>query len=215
MAKMRYVKTGFLVLFVAAFLLVAGCGQSKQAAETGTRTSADGQAMGEEDSSQVTQEPQDTQGPVTLTLYFMGSTPTSFYLVPEKRTVPYTQAVARAAMEELIKGPAAGSSLAAILPDTVKVLDVSVSDGVCTVNLSKEILTDKAKAGGAGAEVEGLALASIANTLTEFPTIQKVKLLVEGEQSGTVDGFYIEDFWGHVGLDEYLVRNMSVVKAPN
>jgi germination protein M len=123
--------------------------------------------------------------------------------------------VARAAMEELIKGPAAGGSLAAILPDTVKVLDVSVSDGVCTVNLSKEILTDKAKAGGAGAEVEGLALASIANTLTEFPTIQKVKLLIEGKQSGVVDGFHIEDFWGHVGLDEYLVRNMSVVKAPN
>jgi germination protein M len=130
----------------------------------------------------------------------------------EKRTVPYTQAVARAAMEELFKGPAAGSSLKAIFPSTVKVLDVSIADGVCTVDVSKEILTDKAAQGGAGAEVEALALDSIANTLTEFSSIQKVKLLIEGAQSGMVDGFFIEDFWGHVGLPEYLERDMSDVK---
>jgi spore germination protein GerM len=61
----------------------------------------------------------------------------------------------------------------AAFPSTVKVLDVSIKDGVCTVNVSKEILTDKAKHGGAGAAIEGLALTSIANTLTEFPTVQK------------------------------------------
>ncbi len=209
---MRYMRTSTLVFLAVTLLLLAGCGQSGKTSDNGTRTSDDGQALGEQDSSQTNQEQQGTQEPVTLTLYFMGSTPTSFYLVPEKRTIPYTQAVARAAVEELIKGPAAGSSLTAILPDTVKVLDVSVSDGVCTLNLSKEILTDKAKAGGAGAEVEGLALASIADTLTEFPAIQKVKLEIEGKQSGVVDGFHVEDFWGHVGLDEYLQRNMSVVK---
>lgn len=212
---MRYMRTSFLVFLAAALFLLAGCGQSKQTAENGTGTSQDGQALGEQDSRQANQEQQGTNEPVTLTLYFMGSTPTSFYLVPEKRTIPYTQTVARAAVEELIKGPAAGSSLTAILPDTVKVLDISIADGVCTLNLSKEILTDKAKAGGAGAEVEGLALASIADTLTEFPTIQKVKLLIEGKQSGVVDDFHIEDFWGHVGLDEYLQRNMSVVKTPD
>jgi spore germination protein GerM len=196
-------------LFLSMFQAV-GCNEAGKASETGTRAGQDGQAMGDEESEQAGQEPQG--GPIALTLYFMGETPSDFYLQAEKRTIPYTQAVARAAMEELFKGPAAGSSLKAIFPNTVKVLDVSISGGVCTVNVSKEILTDKAAQGGAGAEVEALALASIADTLTEFPSIQKVKLLIEGKQSGTVDGFFIEDFWGHVGLPEYLERDTSDVK---
>lgn len=196
----------FCLLASAAFL--AGCGK----ATPGTQG---GKENGQQKERNGGGEEKDGQGgPVTLTLYFMEVTPTDFYLVPEKRTIPYTQAVARAAMEELFKGPAEGSPLKAIFPNTVRVLDISIKDGVCTLNVSKEIITDKVKQGGAGAEVEGLALASIANTLTEFPTIQKVKLLVEGQQSGMVDGLFIEDFWGHVGLPEYLERNMSKVKAP-
>ena len=197
-----------LVMALLAFTS-AGCDESGKASGTGA-SGEDTQVTEGQDDNQAGQETQD--GPVTLTLYFMGSTPTSFFLSGETRTIPYTQAVARAAMEELIKGPAEGSTLQAVLPDTVKVLDVNIADGVCTVNLSKEILTDKAAQGGAGAEAEALALDSIADTLTEFPTIQKVKLLIEGKQSGVVDGYHIEDFWGHVGLPEYLERDMSHVQ---
>ena len=135
-----------------------------------------------------------------------------FFLRAEKRTIPHTAGVARAAAEELFKGPAAGSALKALFPPTVRVLGVSVEDGVCTLDVSVEIISDKSAQGGAGAQVEGLALVSIANTLTEFPTIRKVRLLIEGRQSGVVDGFYVEDFWGHVGLPDYLERNMSHVK---
>ncbi len=192
---------------LASAALLAGCGKATPGAEE----RQDGQAKeGEEKEGE---EQGGEEGPVTLTLYFMEVTASDFYLVPEKRTIPYTQAVARAAMEELFKGPAEGSGLKAIFPNTVRVLDISIENGVCTLNVSKEIITEKVQQGGAGAMVEGLALDSIANTLTEFPTIQKVKLLVEGQQSGMVDGLFIEDFWGHVGLPEYLERDMSSVKS--
>ncbi len=196
-----------VILVLLASLILPGCGKARTKGE---------EEKAEEEERVVTEEEEAGENAegrtVTLTLYFIGSNDTGFFLVPEKRTIPYTQAVARAAMEELIKGPSSGSGLLAVFPSSVKVLGVSIEEGVCTVNLSKEILTDKAAQGGAGAEVEGLALASIANTLTEFPTVQKVRLLIEGKRSGTVDGFRIEDFWGHVGLPEYLERNMSVVK---
>ncbi|WP_287155474.1 GerMN domain-containing protein [Candidatus Solincola tengchongensis] len=196
-----------LALLLSLFLL-PGCGKSKPA--TGEEGKEEAEAQGEQETAEEGTEAKT----VTLTLYFIKSEPSDMYLVAQKRTIPYTTAVARAAMEELIKGPSGGDGLIAAFPGTVKVLDVSIRDGVCTVNLSKEILTDKAKQGGAGAAMEGLALISIANTLTEFPTIQKVKLLIEGKQSGQVDGFYVEDFWGHVGLPEYLERNMAVVRNP-
>ena len=58
---------------------------------------------------------------------------------------------------------------------------------------------------------EVLALAAIANTLTEIDGIDRVKLLVEGAQSGMAGDRHIEDFWGHVGLPEFLERNESVI----
>ena len=205
---LRFFFAGFFAVLLVLPVLTTGCGKSAPVpGEEATGTQAgEGTKAGEEG------KPAEEKGTITLTLYFLKVEETEFSLAPEKRTIPYTQAVARAAMEELFKGPAPGSSLKPIFPDTVKVLDIDIQNGVCTLNVSKEILTDKAKQGGAGAVLEGLALTSIANTLTEFPTIQRVRLLIEGKQSGQVDGFYVEDFWGHVGLPEYLERDMSVVK---
>jgi spore germination protein GerM len=160
----------------------------------------------EEQQGQTEVQPEET---VTLTLYFKMSTEIEEYLAPEERTVTTSDA-ARSAMEELIKGPGPDSGLAPVLPSTVQVLDISVEDGLCTVNVSKEIITDSSQL-GFGARGEVLALAAIANTLTGIDGINRVKLLVEGAQSGMAGDRYIEDFWGHVGLPEFLERNESVI----
>lgn len=204
----RWKKFVPLAVILAVLLLLAagaGCGERKAGGEEGPEERKEG--------VEVEETRKGEEETVTLTLYFLKSTQNEFFLAPERRTIPYTQAVARAAAEELFRGPAPGSELVPLFPNTVKVLDLSIEDGTCILNVSREIITDKAKQGGAGAQMEGLALISIANTLTEFPTIQRVKLLIEGRQSGQVDGVYVEDFWGHVGLPEYLERDMSVVKT--
>ncbi len=194
-------------LLLAVLLAAVGCGSSgkvSEPAEEGRGETAAQEEIGMEAAERE-------KLPVTLKLYFLTESDGDLFLGVEEREVPYTKAVARAAMEELIKGPSAGSGLRGALPPTVRVLGVSVQDGVCAVDVSKEIITDKPPGGGAGAQVEALALASIANTLTEFPTVQRVRLLVEGRQSGIIDGRYIEDFWGHVGLPEFLERDPGVI----
>lgn len=148
---------------------------------------------------------------VSFTLYFRGSDGGGEWLYAEERTVTDVSDPCRAAMEELISGPAPGSGLYAVLPSTVRVLDVEVADGVCTVNVSGEILSDAAEL-GVSASGEELALAAIANTLTELDGVEKVKLLVEGVQSGMVDGRFVEDFWGHMGLPEYLERDEGLIR---
>jgi len=175
-------------------LLAWGCGKAKTV-EPGEQEEAEEEVKGE--------------GPTTLTLYFRYNTEDRQYLSPEKRTVEASDPY-RAAMEELIKGPSPDSGLYPVLPDTVKVLDIKVRDSLCTVNVSKEILTDASQV-GVSAEGEGLALSAIADTLTGFEEVARVKLLIEGMQSGKVDGRLVEDFWGHVGLPEYLERNEDVV----
>jgi germination protein M len=189
-----------VLLMIFAALAAWGCNKAEPAKPQEQEETAGG---GEE----ATGEKQ-----ATITLYFRYNEDTQEWLAPEERTVsgdPYL-----GAMQELIAGPAPGSQLHAVLPHTVKVLDIGVENGICTVNVSKEILTD-ANQVGVSASGEALALAAIANTLTEFNEVDKVKLLVEGVQSGMVEGRFVEDFWGHMGLPEYLERNEDLVFKPS
>ena len=197
--RLMFIAVLSLLLLATAFL-AWGC----------TKTDS-GEVEGQEEEVQEEQEQEEVkpEETVTLTLYFKMSTETEEYLAPEERTVTTSDA-ARSAMEELIKGPSPDSGLAPVLPSTVQVLNISVEDGLATMNVSKEIITDSSQL-GYGARGEVLALAAIANTLTEIDGIDRVKLLVEGAQSGMAGDRYIEDFWGHVGLPEFLERNESVI----
>lgn len=191
----------FLCFLLAAAFLAWGC----------TKTDSGEVKEGEQETQQEQQEQQEIrpEETVTLILYFKMSTEIEEYLAPEERTVTTSDA-ARSAMEELIKGPGPDFGLAPVLPNTVRVLDIGVEDGLCTVNVSREIITDSSQL-GYGARGEVLALAAIADTLTEIEGIDRVKLLVEGAQSGMAGDRYIEDFWGHVGLPEILERDESVI----
>ncbi len=164
----------------------------------------------ESEEDKVVEEETAGEETVTLTLYFRKSTQDVPRLAPERRTVEGVTDAYRSAMEELIAGPSPDSGLDPVLPDTVRVLGIEERQGILTVDVSIEILTDAPKV-GVSATTEGLALAAIANTLTEFDGVDKVRLLIEGTQSGEVRGRHVEDFWGHVGLPEYLERNEEAI----
>jgi germination protein M len=193
-----WISTVSILLLLAVFL-AWGCDRSQPAPEKETEERVEEDAQAE---SGV--------GDYDLTLYFRYSVDARELLTPQVRTVTAVADPYRAAMEELIAGPASDSQLLPVLPDTVKVLGIEVADGIATVNVSKEILTD-ANQVGVSAEGEGLALSAIANTMTEFEGVNKVKLLIEGMQSGMVEGRFVEDFWGHTGLPEYLERNEEMI----
>jgi hypothetical protein len=57
-----------------------------------------------------------------------------------------------------------------------------------------------------------LAIYSIVNTLTEFDEIERVRITIEGKQNGEVDGLFVEDFWGHVGIYEDFTRNEDIME---
>lgn len=198
--EMRAMPVLLLALGVLlASLCAVGCDRTEPAGET------------REEEREVAEVVEPRPQAATLTLYFRESDGEDEWLRAEERTLPEVADACRAALEELIAGPAPGSGLFAVLPPTVRVLDVKVAGGVCTANVSGEILSDAA-AFGVSALGEELALAAIANTLTELDGVTRVKLLVEGTQSGMVGGRPIEDFWGHMGLPEYLERDPSLIR---
>ncbi len=119
-----------------------------------------------------------------ITLYFVKETSADFYLVPELRTVHRQSDMPKLAMEELIKGPS-DKSLEGLIPEDTKVNSVKVKDYIAYPDFSKEIT--RLSVGGKG---EALILASIANTLIKFPEIEKVQILIDGQQAETLAGHY-------------------------
>ncbi|NPV91204.1 MAG: spore gernimation protein [Firmicutes bacterium] len=141
-----------------------------------------------------------------LTVYYIKYTENDSNLVREIHQVNQSPEVARAALEELIKGNPETPGAVRVLPAGTQVLGVRIDpSGLATVDFSPEVLS--ANVGSAG---EALGIASIVNTLTEFPTINRVAFSVNGQVDSRT-----KDWWGHVGLYEQpFKRDLSKVYEP-
>ena len=133
-----------------------------------------------------------------VTVYFVFSGKKEFSLAPELRRV-VGENLPLEALQELAKGPSEGSRLNRSLPEGTRVLGLEVKDGIAYANFSREIMENF----NWGSSLEGLMVAAIANTLTEFPQIQGVLVLVEGKQ--------VETLGGHLSAKEIFRRNEEVI----
>lgn len=100
------------------------------------------------------------------------------HLGAASRAVAKTESPARAAMEQLLLGPTAaegGANLLTEIPTGTRLLGLTVDGGTARVDLSKEF------ASGGGSLSANVRLAQVIYTLTQFPSVQRVVLLVEGE----------------------------------
>lgn len=139
-----------------------------------------------------------------VSVYYLKSSQNDMYLVREVHQVDQTTEVAKAALNELISGTPVTAGAYRVLPADTKILGINIDQGLATVDFSGEVL--KANVGSSG---EALGIASIVDTLTEFPTIQKVAFTVDGSKEKGMD------WWGHVGLYEQpFKRDVSNVFEP-
>jgi len=133
------------VLLVAVALLLAGCnGGDDETAPTDTST---------------TTVPVET---TALRVYFLRDN----LVWPVARQVEETEAVATAALEELLAGPSSGEQqdlgLSTAVPEGVELHSLEIEDGVAAVHLSDELT--------------GAALAQVVYTLTQFPRVESVEI---------------------------------------
>lgn len=119
----------------------------------------------------------------TIELYFADAT--GKYLVREQRTVPKTESLARETVVQWLKGPAGTEQGSlALVPTTTQLLDIALKDGVATVDVSKEFLQPNQNV------TQEVALYGLVNSLTQYSSIQRVQLRVEGNpltKYGTLD----------------------------
>lgn len=134
---------------------------------------------------------------VSISLYF--SDQNGDYLHEEKREIAMVPGLARATVQELIAGPRTEGLLRTI-PEGTKLLDIDVENGLCRVDLSKEFKENHW--GGSSGEI--LTVYSLVDTLTQFPTIDKVEILVQGQK--------VETLAGHMDLSVPVIRNTQLIQ---
>ncbi|MDA8234766.1 MAG: GerMN domain-containing protein [Clostridia bacterium] len=145
-------------------------------------------------------KPGTTREKVNIVLYFTNSGGES--LVKENRTIPKVQGLARASIEELLKGPQGSSKLKNPIPKGTKLRDINIKpDGLAIVDLSREFKVNHP--GGSGSEI--LTVYAVVNTLTQFQSVSKVLILIEGEG--------LESLAGHVDISKPLQRDSSMIKT--
>ena len=169
---------GLLALCLALVGAMAACGDDdSEDASTGTDTteSTDGttSSTAPEGSTTTDTEPEPAEA-ANLSVYFLDA--------DEKLRVGHVReieavGVAQATLESLFAGPTPEDEalgLSSTVPDGTTVRSIDVAGGTAAVDLSAEF-----ESGGGSLSMQA-RLAQVVYTLTQFPTVDEVELLIEG-----------------------------------
>ena len=189
----RFKKMSYMLAVLAAvsvLALAAGCSDEQKGASS---PAAQTEKMQDQEKSAAA-EPKE----LMVNVYCPRSDGTG--LVAVRRTVStekddkYT-----AAMKSLLTGTKEKGQTN-VFPKKAKLRSVVVKDGIATVDFSKELQTNFS----GGSTGEEMLIGSIVNTLTDFPEVQKVSILI--------DGSAVETLSGHMDLSEPLTRMTELLK---
>lgn len=178
---------------LVALVALAGCGTRRVADPGGGRLVASASPAGEE-------------GTVDLRVYLRAGADADVHLMAVARRTAISADLPRQALELLLAGPLMedGEDVRAPLPQSTTIQSFAVEGDTAVVDLSAEAITDAHRVEPTP-EHELLALAAVANTLTEFPGIDHVRLTVDGAGG---------EFWGGWGIPEVLSRDEGVIGPP-
>lgn len=98
-----------------------------------------------------------------------------------EREIEKTEGVGKAALKELLKGPTdeeENGDYHTSISEGVELIGLDIEDGKATANFSEEL-----NQGGGSCMMEARE-AQIKETLKQFPTVDEVEILVEGESEG-------------------------------
>lgn len=113
-----------------------------------------------------------------LNIYFDSSKDSnSSEISKEERVIKKDELLGETILNELIKGPSVKSKLKPVLPKETRLISLSIKDNIAYVNLSKEANIDMTSSR------EETCLKSIVWSLTQLPSVEKVKILIENKDT--------------------------------
>ncbi len=116
---------------------------------------------------------------LAIEVYFVQVVDGQEKVVPVEREIPYTVATARAAIEELLKGPLPEekeAGLTTAINENTQLQSIEIEDGVAQVDFNQRL--DEGVAGSARVT---MIKGQIEKTLLQFETVDEVIISVDGE----------------------------------
>lgn len=103
-------------------------------------------------------------------------------LIPVMRKIPWTEGrgIAKEALKTMVdtnmnREDMLKIGLYPVIPDSTEIRGMNISDGLCRVDFSQHFVSTGSK------EAEETLVKSVIYTLTEFPTVNEVQILIEGK----------------------------------
>ncbi|MDO8847428.1 MAG: Gmad2 immunoglobulin-like domain-containing protein [Coriobacteriia bacterium] len=172
----------FWVLGVVVIALAIGAGvvagRTMSADDVGDETETTATVEPDEESEPETEAEGEVEAESTATQTVRVYLARGEYLGVVTREVPETPALARAAVEELLAGPTAteqGWGFGSEVPEGTRLLGLTIDGGTARVDLSGEYDT------GGGTLSMTMRLAQVVYTLTQFSTVDRVVLMMDGD----------------------------------
>lgn len=191
MKKYRIVVAVIMSIFL---LLSIGC-DSAQKAQTPASSSSTQQA----DDKKAVQQPEKktVAQEESIQVYFPNADGTKLIAVSKK--IKTGNDKYKAAMQALLEGTT-DKKLTVVMPKNTKLQSVKVDKNIAYVDFSKEFI--KNFTGGSTGEI--MLVGSIVDTLTEYPEIKAVQILVDGKE--------IDSLSGHMDLSTPIQRMKDLLK---
>ncbi len=190
----------FLIFLSAASFLFSGCSETPP-----VTSSADGKAplaslpVANDAGMNTPQNPSLSSGKEVMHLTVYQASKDGLHLIPEVRSVSKNDAPAQTALELLAAGPK-DPALVKIMPLGVKLRSLTIRQHIAYADFNSKLVENNP--GGSSHEL--LLVAAIVNTLTEFPNIEQVQILVDNQVRATLSG--------HVDISEPLSRSENIIK---
>lgn len=183
------------VLILLASLLVSGCDPLDEKENQNQQSvSSSVPAASSADAGSNAQKKKE----YTFQVYYPNSDGTK--LVAVKRSAEAEKGGDYAlAVNSLLSGTE-DKDLVPIFPKTARLIGIEVSNGIAKVNFSSSLKKDFV----GGSTGETLLIASLVNTLTEFPEIKSVQLLIDGKA--------VETLAGHMDLSNPIKRMDDLIQ---
>lgn len=196
----KYVRYAMLGLAIFALALLAGCGSGatgKGTPDGSSSASVQSESAPQAASSSSSSAEKKAQK-LTIKVYYPDEQ--GMKLIADKRTVTLDQQEKyTAAMESLLEGTTEKGQTN-IIPKQAKLRSVKVENGTATVDFTGDLR----KNFGGGSTGETMLVGSIVDTLTEFPEVKKVQILIDGKK--------VESLGGHMDLSQPLTRMADLLK---
>jgi spore germination protein GerM len=197
MKKMKYI---LLAMMTLVLLVTAGCDpNNEKGAVNGSSASVSGNGAVPAGSAAVSSaDKKETAKELNIKVYYPDDQ--GLKLIAVKRTIK-TDAAGKyaAAIKSLLTGTKQKGQTT-IIPKQAKLKSVKVKGDTAYVDFSQDLV----KHFTGGSTGEEMLVGSVVNTLTEFPEIKKVQILIEGNK--------VETLGGHVDLTMPIERMSSLVK---